>query len=185
MHGSIGRQSRNTTLALLGALLLTACADSGEADSANMANAGSPAGGSGRTDGTLTLGDRTYAFRVTACDVSDAEAESLDEIVRGIGRLADGTPFTVVADRAIAAGSPDHSVSLNYGNLMAGSGFMAVARRMKLPNGWTPVGGDPRNEDAPLIEVDGRTVRAVGTFDVDDAGTESVVEGRLEVTCPP
>jgi hypothetical protein len=50
--------------------------------------------------------------------------------------------------------------------------------------GWTHVGGDPRNEGAPLVQFEGRTVRALGTFDVDDAGAESVVEGRMEVSCP-
>lgn len=178
------RLSPTPCLALLGALLLAGCGDANEAESAAPPDPGTTAGAGGETDGTLTLADRTYAFRVTACDVSDAEAESLDDMVRGIGRLDDGTPFTVVVDRAVAAGSPEHSVSLNYGNLMSGTGFLAVARRMQLANGWTHVGGDPRNEDAPLIEVEGRTVRAVGTFEVDDAGTESAVEGVLEVTCP-
>jgi hypothetical protein len=55
---------------------------------------------------------------------------------------------------------------------------------MQLATGWSHSGGGSGNDDAPLIDIDGRTVRASGTFKVEDAGAESSVSGRLDVTCP-
>lgn len=136
----------------------------------------------GRTDGTLKLGERTFGFRVrTACDLSEAEIGSPDEILRGTGTTEDGTRFTVVVDRSSVGMGLIHAVSLTYGDIMAGTGYRAEATRTGSETRWTDKGG---TYDQPLIQIDGRTVRAEGRFEVDSAGASSVAEGRLEVTCP-
>ena len=175
------------SLAISAALVSGACGDEGGAEapgSSGSADIGTIDAHADRTDGTLTLGDRTFAFRVTACDLSEGEAEGTDETLRGTGTTEDGTRLTVVVDRGLVGGRPIHSVSLHYGQVMSGTGFMASAQRIQSEAGWTHIGGDARNEDTALVQIEGRTVRAHGTFDVDDAGAESVVEGRMEITCP-
>ena len=169
-------------LALAGGLLLGACGDGNQAGSADTA--GRAAAGAQPT-GTLALGDRTFAFRVAACDldeVQDPEGTTL----RGHGALEDGTRFTVQVDRGATGLGEIHSVSVHYGNVMSGSGFMAEAMRIQSELGWHGTAdGASGDWDEPLVQIEGRTVRAEGPFEVDDAGAESVVEGRLEATCPP
>ena len=169
-------------LALAGGLLLGACGDGNQAGSSDTA--GRAAAGAQPT-GTLALGDRTFAFRVAACDlgeVQDPEGTTL----RGHGALEDGTRFTVQVDRGATGLGEIHSVSVHYGNVMSGSGFMAEAMRIQSELGWHGTAdGASGDWDEPLVQIEGRTVRAEGPFEVDDAGAESVVEGRLEATCPP
>ena len=173
-------------LALSMTLVLGACGGDRAGESASAddapAQATNTAAADGRTDGTLRLGQRTFAFRVrTACDLSEAEIESPDETLRGAGTTEDGTRFTVVVDRSSVGLGLIQTVGVSYGDVTAGTGYRAEATRTRSGAGWTEEGG---TYDQPLIQIDGRMVRAEGRFEVDSAGAKSVVEGRLEVTCP-
>ena len=187
MDVSTGRLLLAVSVTLAQALVLGACGSDRAKESAGSldgipAQATKAAAADDRTDGTLRLGERTFAFRVmTACDLGDAEIESPDETLRGTGTTEDGTRFTVVVDRGSVGLGLIHTVSVTYGDLMAGTGYRAAAMRTGSGAGWSDEGG---TYDQPLIRIDGRTVRAAGRFEVDDAGAESAVEGRLEVTCP-
>lgn len=175
------------SLTLAPALVLGACAgdgaDGSRGSTDDPAARGATAGG-GRTHGTLTLGERTLAFRIMrSCDLTDAEIEGPDEMLRGTGTMDDGTRFSVVADRSAVGMGRIHTVSLTYGDLMGGTGYRAEASRTGSGSSWVDEAGE--THETPLIRVEGRTVRAEGRFRVQDAGAESIVPGRLEVTCPP
>lgn len=136
----------------------------------------------GAADGTLRVGERVFELKLlTACNLSEAEIESPDEMIRGIGTTGEGTRFSVVVDRILVGAGLVHSVGVTYGDVMGGRGYRAEAVRTRLAGGWTDEVG-PFNE--PLIVIEGRTVRAEGRFKVDSAGVQSVADGGFEVTCP-
>lgn len=140
-----------------------------------------PATASGPT-GTLTLGDRTFTFRVQSCDLG--EVQSVDgETLRGTGQTEDGQRFTVVVSQG-GGNTEIHQVALTYGAVMSGSGFVARAMRSKVQGGDWPADAQGAGPAGPLVRIEGRTVRAAATFSVDDSGKESWVPGRLDATCP-
>lgn len=166
------------------ALAIAACDNEGGAESAGSRGTAVPAAGSDEPTDTLTLGDRAFAFQVTDCDLREVQGPDQGTLL-GNGTTEDGTRFTVVVDRTKSRANPIHSVSVNYGSVMSGSGFTAEATRIRSETGWYDSGvGDSPGADEPLIRIERRTVRAHGRFKVDDAGEESVVEGRLEANCP-
>ncbi len=172
----------HTSWMILGSALAAgfiACSGGGEEARPRSTDGG--AADSGPT-GTLTLGERTFTFQVSQCDLGEVQTAS--STLRGTGRTGDGTRMNVSVDRS-GDQTAFHSVSLNYGRRMDGTGFSAQAIRTRMQGiGWSP---DPSGTipSGPLILIEGRTVRAEGTFDVDDAGTESRVLGQFEATCPP
>lgn len=141
--------------------------------------------GDSNPDGTLVVGDRTLTFEVRACDTGEEQGPDLPTLY-GSGTTPDGERFSVHIDRSTSGTQEIHAVSFDWGDIIAGTGTSGEIFRTRyagqawqdLREGAAPV------PDEPLVQIDGRTVTAEGTFEVTAAGETSWAEGRLEATCP-
>jgi len=119
-------------------------------------------------DGTVTLGEETYAFDVESCELDSAGTE-ID--IRGEGPGPDGRPFTVRVSRQGKIDSIQVRFSEGLDVFVAATGT-----------------SDALGGEAPSLEVDGRTVSATATFftpEEQERGPEATgVEGSILVNCP-
>jgi hypothetical protein len=175
--------------ALLGApatiamtLFHAGCGNAGASDDTDSASGVRTQGTKAEADGILQIGGRRFEFRlITPCDLTDAEIGSPDEMLRGSGTTPAGDRFTVVVDRSSVGVGLSHTVGVTYGDVLGGRGYRAEAARTRSATGWSDEAG---TVDQPLIQIDGRSVRAAGRFRENSAGIQSVVVGRLDVICP-
>lgn len=136
-------------------------------------------------DGTLVVGDRTLTFEVRACDLGAEQGPDLPTLF-GSGTTPDGERFNVHVDRSTSGTQEIHAVNFDWGDIVAGTGTSGEMMRNRFGGRpWQDLrdGAEPV-PDEPLVQIDGRTVTAEGTFEVTAAGESSWVEGRLEATCP-
>lgn len=136
-------------------------------------------------DGTLVVGDRTLTFEVRACDAGEEQGPDLPTLY-GSGTTSEGERFTVQVDRSTSGTQEIHAVSFDWGDVVAGTGTSGEMLRTRFEGGpWQDLReGAAPIPDEPLVQIDGRTVTAEGTFEVTAAGETSWLEGRLEATCP-
>lgn len=136
-------------------------------------------------DGTLVVGDRTLTFEVRACDTGEEQDPDLPTLY-GSGTTPEGERFNVHVDRSTSGTQQIHAVSFDWGDLVAGTGTSGEMLRTRFEGrAWQDLReGAASVPDEPLVQIDGRTVTAEGTFEVTTAGEASWQEGRLEATCP-
>lgn len=136
-------------------------------------------------EGTLVVGDRTLTFEVRACDTGQEQGPDLPTLY-GSGTTPDGERFTVHVDRSTSGSQEIHAVSFDWGDIVAGTGTTGEMLRTRFgERAWQDLReGAAPIPDEPLVQIDGQTVTAEGTFEVTTAGETSWLEGRLEATCP-
>lgn len=174
---------RNPVRALTAAVLAFATAGCGGAaggDGESLPESASrvASASSGRS-GTFEIGDTSYQFRITSCDLS---AERTDGVVlRGAGTAPDGRSLSVVVQRtATSSGNVVwESATLYFGSIVDGDHW--TARRGGRKDGlWMP-GRPGEAADGPLIEVSGNEllVQATLSHETDDSSRPGV----LRATC--
>lgn len=175
----------SVSILLLGAAFVAGCRGghrSGSRDAPSRSG-GASAGSASSATGTLTLGPDRYAFRVTRCDLEGSEEDD-GPTMYGTGTTEDGASFEVRAERTSAASlGLAHSVSFQSGDVLHGEGTVWEAMRRHGSGGhWSSMNAPGHAADAPLIQIDGRSVTATGTFVNDGTGQQRA--GSLEARCP-
>jgi hypothetical protein len=133
-----------------------------------------------RGQGTLTLGDRQYAFNIRICDFSGEVDDDMVQTLVGRGEDAGGEPFEVYVSRLDINGMLTHSISFQQGNVARGEGTVLEAQRIRTGDQWHSHRGGP---GTPLIQIEGNRLQAAGIFTPADDDSDRT-EGRLEATCP-
>ena len=169
---------RSTSSALLAIVLLTLlaarCGGGGEAES----TAPPPrAGAAPPVMGSVELGETTYEFRVTACDLTGTAEDGI--FLKGTGTMPDGTQLMpdgrmllVEVERLRpdpgGVGMTAERATVQFGGFMEKDGWEAAANNIE--------GG------LPIIKVSGNQLVVAATYK--HASRDERVEGTLRVTCP-
>lgn len=181
----LSRITRLLPLLSCAALAMTGCGEGADGESADPGSeevAATAERGSGE-EGTLVVGDRTYGFTVVRCGLDAQSRAQGRPLLRGRGTTEDGERLTVTVERLRVANATHETVRLRVGSINS-DGPAWEASRAQRPDGSWARGIGPGGLD-PLLEIDGRTIRAEGTFAAEsgpEAGEER--EGRFDATCP-
>lgn len=182
------RITRLLPLLSCAALAMTGCGEGAEGESADPgseeAAAATAERGSGE-EGTLVVGDHTYAFTVLRCGLDAQSRAQGRPLLRGRGTTEDGERLTVTVERLRVANATHEAVRLRVGSINSDAPAWEASRAQRPDGSWARSGALGPGGLGPLLEIDGRTIRAEGTF-VAESGPEAGEEreGRFDATCP-
>ena len=136
--------------------------------------------GSDAATGTLVLGSETIEFIVDACDLASEPAAGRPTL-SGHAELPDGRTLQITMLRTPMGSTTWQSVALDFG----GEYREARRGRSEGDDGWRPIAADPTEPAlGPLIEIDGRSVSAEGSFLPGSGGASGTVRASVTATCP-